>query len=124
MNRAFRAPEYPEVGEAPLVFLAGPIQGAPLWQEDAIKILAQLNPELWVASPRRLTPVVKSGFKGDKYAEQVDWETHHLRKAAKNGAVIFWLAAKTEDIPGREYAQTTRVELGNWMEVADRKSVV
>ena len=53
MDRAFRAPEYPEVGEAPLVFLAGPIQGAPLWQEDAIKILAQLNPELWVASDRK-----------------------------------------------------------------------
>lgn len=31
------------------------------------------------------------------------------------GVICFWLAAQIEDTPGRAYAQTSRIELGEWM---------
>lgn len=91
-----------------IVFLAGPIQGAPDWQSEAIKVLTTLNPDITIASPRRET------FEGVSYDQQVDWETDHLRKAGKNGIIMFWLAKEVEQIPGRSYAQTSRAELFEW----------
>ena len=44
----------------------------------------------------------------------MDWETHFLRHAGRIGVVGFWLAAQTEETPGRAYAQTTRFELAEW----------
>jgi hypothetical protein len=112
-------PDYPEIDE-PLIFLAGPIQGARNWQEEAVAIIHRVDPTLTVASPRR--PVVFRGeFKEAMYEEQVDWETHHLRKAGANGVVLFWLAKEDEHDCGRAYAQTTRFELGEWKERNCRK---
>lgn len=62
-----------------------------------------------MASPRRDYPV--GTF---VYEKQVDWETHFLRQAGRIGVVGFWLAAQTNDTPGRAYAQTTRFELAEW----------
>jgi hypothetical protein len=93
----------------PLVFLAGPIQGAPPWQVEAIHWFAEYAPSVTVASPRRL-----DRSRDFDYAAQVDWETHHLRHAATNGVILFWLAREMEAIPGRAYAQTTRFELAKW----------
>jgi hypothetical protein len=98
-----------------VVFLGGPIQGAPDWQSDAIRMLHQQERGLIIASPRKdYTP-------GEfDYNSQVDWETHYLRRAAKFGAIMFWLARQVEELkePGeqfpRAYAQTTRHELGEW----------
>lgn len=95
--------------EGPLVFLAGPIQGAPDWQALAARWFAERAPGVSVASPRRVNR--SSPF---DYAGQVDWETHHLRRAAEQGAILFWLAREAEVIPGRAYAQTTRFELAEW----------
>ncbi len=93
----------------PLVFLAGPIQGAPDWQAEAICLLAALAPILAVASPRHNYPAGEFS-----YAEQIDWETHHLRRAASHGVILFWLAREVTPVPGRAYAQTTRFELAEW----------
>jgi Nucleoside 2-deoxyribosyltransferase like len=93
----------------PLVFLAGPIQGAPDWQALAARWFAERAPGVSVASPRRLTRDAPFD-----YAAQVDWETHHLRRAAEHGAILFWLAREAEAVPGRAYAQTTRFELAEW----------
>jgi hypothetical protein len=60
--------------EGPLVFLAGPIQGAPHWQADAIRWFAEYAPTISVASPRRV-----DRSREFDYAAQVDWETYHLR---------------------------------------------
>ena len=92
----------------PLIFLAGPIQGAPNWHELAKRKLMN-NQEVCVASPKRekLAPDFK-------FSEQVDWESHHLNKAAENGCILFWLAKEAERVEGRHYAQTTRFELGEW----------
>lgn len=101
-------PEYPVI-EGPLVFLAGPIQGAPDWQAEAARLLGALAPALHVASPRR--KYLPGEF---DYAAQVDWETHHLRRAAAGGVILFWLAREVVPAPGRAYAQTTRFELAEW----------
>ncbi len=109
MSRVILPPHYPEpVG--PLVFLAGPIQGAPLWQVEASRLLHELRPELHVANPRR--DYLPGEF---DYAAQVDWETHHLRRAATDGVILFWLAKEETHFCERAYAQTTRFELAEWM---------
>lgn len=97
--------------EGPVVFLAGPIQGAPDWQAEAIQWFAEHAPAVSVASPRR----PRTGPRDESdYAAQVDWETHYLRLAATHGAILFWLARETVSVPGRAYAQTTRFELAEW----------
>lgn len=95
--------------EGPVVFLAGPIQGAPYWQADAISWFAEHAPTISVASPRR--PDRSGPF---DYAAQVDWETYYLRRAAEGGVILFWLAREAEIVPGRAYAQTSRFELAEW----------
>jgi hypothetical protein len=93
----------------PLVFLAGPIQGAPDWQAAATALIHAAAPDLPVANPRRAYP--PGTF---DYAAQVDWETHHLRHAGRHGAILFWLADEAAHDCGRSYAQTTRFELAEW----------
>ena len=96
-----------------LVFLAGPIQGAPDWQQEAIDYFKIRVPNLNVASPRRHIER-KGEFSPEMYNEQVDWETHHLRRASQDGAIMFWLAREAQHDCGRAYAQTSRFELGEW----------
>lgn len=96
--------------KSPVIFLAGPIQGAPDWQSEAASLIHDIDPELTVASPRKDYP--EGAF---VYEKQVDWETHFLRTAGRTGVIAFWLAAQVEETPGRSYAQTTRFELAEWM---------
>lgn len=92
--------------DGPLVFLAGPIDGAPNWQAEALGRLAELAPELAVANPRReFAP-------GEELAsEQIDWETGYLRRAGEQGAILFWMAAEIKRVPWRAYAQIARAQL-------------
>ena len=124
------APEYQEIN-GPLVFLAGPIQGAYDWQLRATQILQQLHPEINIANPRR--PLNHEGdFTEQMYTAQVDWETHHLQMAAygnagkgesDRGAVLFWLAKEAKHFCDRAYAQTTRFELAEWKVKHERDKV-
>ncbi|MEZ6139550.1 MAG: nucleoside 2-deoxyribosyltransferase domain-containing protein [Zavarzinella sp.] len=104
--------------DGPLVFLAGPIQGAPHWHAEAIKWFSENTPHVSVASPRRL-----DRSRDFDYAAQVDWETFHLRRAASEGVILFWLAREAESIPGRAYAQTSRFELAEWKVRHERDGV-
>jgi hypothetical protein len=104
--------------EGPIVFLAGPIQGAPDWQAEALYWFAAHAPALAVASPRRL-----DRSRAFDYVAQVDWETHHLRRAAACGVILFWLAREAEHVPGRAYAQTSRFELAEWKVRHERDGV-
>lgn len=101
----------PEIVETdgPIIFLAGPIQGAPDWQTEAVANIHNIDSTIVIASPRRDYP--EGTF---VYEKQVDWETHFLRRAGRVGVVGFWLAAQTEETPGRAYAQTSRFELAEW----------
>jgi len=87
-----------------IVFLAGPIKGAPNWQADAIKDLADLD--VYVANPRRENVL---NFNLDL---QVNWESRFLAAA---DVIMFWIPPKVADIAGRDYAQTSRFELAEWM---------
>lgn len=109
--------EYVEI-TGPLVFLAGPIQGAKPWQTEAIQHLKNLVPTLHIACPRRDN--IPEQF---VYAEQVNWETYYLNRAAKNGVILFWLAKESEHFCERAYAQTSRFELAEWKVKHERDQI-
>ncbi len=110
MSTVHTPPEQQPVSR-PLIFLGGPIQGAPDWQKQAIAFISAEAPDIDIASPRRPT-VTEGEFAEDEYMKQVNWEHEHLAMAAMRGVTLFWLAAEAEHVPGRSYAQTTRFELG------------
>lgn len=87
-----------------IIFLAGPIKGAPDWQSKALFDLADLD--VYVANPRRENAI---NFDFDM---QVSWESRFLAAA---DVIMFWIPAKETDINGRDYAQTSRFELAEWM---------
>ena len=95
----------------PLIFLAGPIMGADNWQDRSIEIIRRMNNEVTIASPRQ-NKYDEINFSLD---EQTDWESYHLEKASKHGAIIFWLTRERKHSCERAYAQTTRFELGEWV---------
>jgi len=106
-------PNYLKKINKPLIFLAGPIQGAHTWQDDAIKMINESAPELYIANPRREINI-EHDFSTEMYNKQVDWESYHLKKAGKKGAIMFWLAKESKHLCERAYAQTSRFELGEW----------
>lgn len=116
-GRILIPPNYADV-VGPLIFLAGPIQGAPPWQTEAIHLLQSFAPELHIANPRR--EYLPGEF---AYSAQVDWESRYLRRAAENGVILFWLAREIEHRCDRSYAQTTRFELAEWKVRHERDSV-
>jgi hypothetical protein len=101
--------------ENPLVFLAGPIQGASRWQNEATNLLKSYS--IGVASPRYIGE--NEGSIGDwapkiTFQKQIDWETFHLNKAGQNGVILFWLSKEDQHFCNRAFAQTSRFELGEW----------
>ena len=85
------------------VFLAGPIQDAPLWQKEMPVI-----PGITWINPRR--PIIdKETFNWD---DQVKWETEALRLS---DYILFWIPLPEKGYSSlpqdRDYAQTTRMEL-------------
>ncbi len=110
--------EFYRPGESdPYIFLAGPIQGAPDWQNECARIMidvARAHPSkrtLTIASPRRNAQTMTSDF---NYDEQVAWEKRYLRRASKLGANLFWFAKQDPNAPyetGRPYGKTTFGEL-------------
>jgi hypothetical protein len=110
-------PDYPTV-EGPMIFLAGPIQGAPDWQDVAVIQIRHLAAQVHLANPRRNDLSDAFDFDG-----QVDWETHHLRRSAQHGAILFWLARETDHHCTRAYGQTSRFELAEWKMRHERDGV-
>lgn len=110
-ERLLVPPHYTDVeDEPPIVFLGGPIQGAPDWQTPTADRLLAAHDQLLVASPRRTE--LDENFNKRK---QVEWELDHLWLAMQLGGVAFWFAAQDHSLPyrlGRPYAQTSRVEVG------------
>lgn len=117
MGRILLPPEIIKI-EGKVIFLAGPIQGAPLWQDIAIKYIQEHDIDIHIANPRR--NYIDGTF---VYNAQVDWETHFLNRAAQNGAIMFWLADEAEHNCGRAYAQTSRFELGEWKVKHERDGI-
>ena len=93
--------QLPEIKNSWYVFLAGPIQGAPEWQNELPDL-----PNVTYLSPRR------DDYSGFNWEEQVAWETIGLKVA---DVVLFWIPSAAEKIEGRDYAQTTRTEFGEYL---------
>lgn len=85
--------------EKTYLFLAGPIQGVHDWQGNDIP--RDLGSNVTLISPRRESLPID-------WDEQVKWETEALRIC---DAVLFWIPTEEEHIEGRDYAQTTKIEL-------------
>ncbi len=111
-SRVIEAPNYFERKDMPLIFLAGPVVGAPNWQGDAATRILSLDSEIYVASPRRLGVDFETA--DPRFEEQILWETYHLNIAGKYGVVLFWLVKEQVHLCDRPYAQTSRFELGEW----------
>ena len=122
MNRLYVPPVYCSDVTEPLLFLAGPIQGADDWQKKAIEYLLSKDSHIYIASPRRDFDL-HTDFSEIMYNEQVDWETFHLRRVANKGVIMFWLAREYKHKCERAYAQTSRVELGEWKVLHERDNV-
>jgi hypothetical protein len=101
--------------DGPSIFLAGPIQGSPNWQDDAEIIFEDLLKNGSIA--HIFNPRAENLDHGKN--EQMRWEKLNLKHARKYGAILFWFAAQDlsiEDYPeGRAYAQTSRIEFGRAM---------
>ncbi len=108
----FCAPEYISV-EGPLIFLAGPVRGGGKWQEKAVVYIRAYDISINIASPYRMSDLRKK-LDDEEHKIQTRWESYHLRRAAEEGAILFWLAREREHDCKRAYAQTTRFELGEW----------
>ncbi|HXY18297.1 MAG TPA: nucleoside 2-deoxyribosyltransferase domain-containing protein [Candidatus Nitrosopolaris sp.] len=109
--RVHRPPEI-QNSDGPGIFLAGPIQGAPNWQADAVNHFEDLlknEATVNIFNPRA------SSLDHTK-EDQILWEKKYLLHARRYGAIMFWFAAQDHSIKdypvGRAYAQTSRIELG------------
>lgn len=113
-------------------FLAGPIQGGGNWQEQAIIVLAAMDPDCIIICPRRYKKTDKL-FSEYQYifdqsfpspdVQQIEFESHtewgryYLEKAAFLGSIIFFLPNEDVHDPrndGSPYARDTYGELGRW----------
>lgn len=104
---------------APVVFLAGPVQGTRDWQQEAAELLFDHAVPLSVVSPRGPEGLYRAPSSWLIDGEQNPWEKHHLRLARDTGCLAMWMAAQDYPTPGRSFAQTSRIEFGRiagWMD--------
>jgi len=104
----------------PLIFLLGPIRGAPEWQNNAIEILFSINPDLVIVTPTRhikeslrkyLLPGIDNHFE-----RQRAWEIHYTEMASEKketkGCAMFWLPKRVDYNVEKDYGAITREEWG------------
>jgi len=127
-KRFFQSPEPIILPEGtPLVFLEGPVQGAPDWQTPFAHRLLEAVPNIAVASPR-VTPEHEANLKSADPAikklaseRQVAYEFLARRLALRFGATALWYATQDMSLPypeGRRFGKTTPIENGEiwgWM---------
>lgn len=117
------APTY----DLPIVYLAGPILGGGDWQAQMCLSLQEamgdqdfliVNPSRWPADHQLGNHVV--GLPSSAYTRQKDWEHPHMNRAGQThynkSCLLFWLGGQKTPRDDGDYAQDTRVELGEWRE--------
>lgn len=121
-ERFFQSPEPITIGDdVPLVFLEGPVQGAPDWQTPFAHRLLEALPGIAVASPRA-NPEHEANFRSKDPEvkkrtsdQQVVYEFITRRRAFQYGAIAMWYATQDPSLPypsGRRYGKTTPIENG------------
>ena len=110
---------YHQVSGAPMIFLAGPIHGDPVWQSAAFDIIRATAGDMVVASPRRLHSVEHYRFKQTdtlrSFREQNQWEHFMMETAGRQGCVLFWLPGPADAPHGAVYRATTSIALRTWI---------
>ena len=109
MGKIISPIEFVEIITNPVIFLAGPIRGAPKWHEEAIKYLFSQEENLTIVSPSRIN---RTKIPSEKFSRQREWELYYLDLASKKGAIMFWLPGETEHKCEKSYGAMTRIELG------------
>jgi hypothetical protein len=116
MTKLILPKNYVEV-DAPLIFLAGPIKGAPEWHDETMNFISEKAPELTSACPYMREP--KENLKqyvvnGDwsRFTRNRMWERHYLDIASKKGAIMFWLPGEVNHKCEKSYGSMTRLEFG------------
>jgi hypothetical protein len=118
MGKLIIPKSYVEIN-SPIIFLAGPIKGAPNWQDEAAEIIFSKKPNTTIASPRwgirdKIEKYVVIGI--ENYFQRTRaWERHYLEISSKNGAIMFWLPKEENHNCQKVYGAMTRLELGQWM---------
>ena len=109
---------YQQISGAPVIFLAGPMHGAPAWQPRAFDLIRELTDDVVVGSPRRFHSVEHYRFKQPDtlryFPRQRPWERYLMDLAGRQGCVMFWLPGPAGPLDGMVYGATTRFELGMW----------
>lgn len=109
--------------EGSLVYLAGPINGAPRWRDKVIKYFfgfeGDLGGEIVAISPeRRLDDslngyVLKNG--GRLFIRQWEWERFYAKKIlGSKGVVMFWFPGSAENVDN--YGEKAKEEFGVWIQ--------
>ena len=98
MKRFFESPEPIHIpDETPLVFLEGPVQGAPDWQADFAHRLLDASPDIAVASPRTIPAhqarITSPETNRSALDLQNTYEFTARRLAFRYGAIALWYAA-------------------------------
>ena len=102
LNRVIKSPTPVNEKDGLTFFLAGPMKGAPKWQRTVPK----LAEELGISGVTFLNPYHCQRWVSWK--AQVDWESAGLRLC---DIALFWIPNQETEVEGRDYAQTTRMEL-------------
>lgn len=109
--------QVPIPDDATFFFLAGPIQYAPRWQDEAISYLLGKLPQAFIATPRTIhdTKLQDKILRGrhDNEQSQRPWENTLMRRAleGQNSCLLFWMAPPT-DAENDGIGKMTRLELG------------
>jgi len=102
MNKMIKSPSQFPSKDGISIFLAGPMIGAPKWQ----KTVPTLAESLGIDGITFFNPCPCQRWVSWK--TQVDWESDGLASA---DIVLFWIPNQEMEVEGRDYAQTTRMEL-------------
>lgn len=121
MGTILISPNTEEV-EDPIIFLAGPVNGAPDWQSDAIGHLS-LNESIHIVSPRQARDE-SVPLSAQESKKQIEWEQHYLQKAMRDGVVLFWFAKPLLETKPLHFAQQSFFELGDILAKTQGKDVV
>jgi hypothetical protein len=108
--RIYTPPNYVGDENEGLIFLAGPIQGAPRWQDRAVEIFEESRSGRPIASPR----IIRSQddwCPGITAEEQIRWERTHLEISGNRGTILVYIPVQV-NFNITSYSKTTRQELG------------
>ncbi len=109
MGKIIISPNEDDVQEN-LIYLAGPIFGAPDWQSDAVGLLG-INDSVNVISPRQARDLSIPLSGKDEHA-QICWEQKYLHRVMREGLVLFWFPKPQVGFLGEHYGRQSFFELG------------